>query len=82
MKTPTTTIVVHDWAAVWERIKTGEILYLEDMDTAMTRTLNMWMRVHVGYGIKSRVLLSGGFQVTIGNPVPATKRRYTKKAKA
>ena len=75
-------MVVHDWSAVWERIKTGEILYLEDMTILMTRALNMWMRANVGYGIKSRVLLSGGFQVAIGNPVPATKRRYTKKAKA
>ena len=82
MKTPTTTIVVHDWAAVYKRIETGEVLYLEDMTQPMTRTLNMWMRVHVGYGVKCRVLLAGGFQVAIGNPVPVTKRKYLKGAKA
>lgn len=79
MKTPTTTIVVHDWAAVWERIKDGEILYLEDMTSPMTRALNMWTRAHAGCGVKTKSLMSGGFQVSMGNPAFATKRQYLKR---
>lgn len=81
MKTPTTTVTVHDWAAVYERIKTGEILYLEDMTTPMTRALNMWMRTNYGYGVKCRVLLSGGFQVALGTKMSEFKRKYVKRSK-
>jgi hypothetical protein len=79
MKTPTTTTVVPDWAAIWARLETGEILTLEDMTLPMTRAFNMWARVHKTMGLKTRGLLTGGYQVQIGNPVPTEKRRYTKR---
>lgn len=79
MKTPTTTTVVPDWAAIWARLEAGEILTLEDMTLHMTRAFNMWARSNKNMGLKTRGLFTGGYQVRIGNPVPTVKRRYIRK---
>lgn len=78
MKTPTIVVTTYDWESIFTRLKAGEIPTFEDMTATMMSALKMWMRNHKGYGLKTRSLLTGGYQLQLGMSLKPTAKRSPK----